>query len=440
MCRDTIPSLGRIFRTLCLIVCCTALGTQTLRAQDPEACSAGLWSAQLDSWCDTPFQPADDHCAPGAATTLIDAFGITDTSAAPTGYTAGMTLLEATQLDPGASLLPNAAAALLSASHPSILYPIDAAVVASLMQDLFDGTITPALATQALDSWNSVEWIGGCPLGCPDQTPPVISCSPVVTLECGETAADPTVTDNMDPNPSLTFTDEIAYGACLLETTITRTWTATDSCGNVATRVQTITTQDTQPPMLTIPVDMALGCFDPTNTNATGTASALDTCDTYPLVTFEDAVTEGGCPSTLTIARTWTATDSCGNSTSATQMLTFSDDLAPALTAPADVTVGCTTDCDDLSTEVGNATAQDDCDPTPAITYADTVTAGACAQERLITRTWTATDACGNSATAVQLISVEDMTAPELNSPGDVTLSCADPLELAGGRKLWHFL
>ena len=434
MCRDAISSGGRILRTLCLILCCTALCSQTLRAQDPEACSAGLWSSQLDTWCATPFQPADDLCAPGPATTFLGAAGITNTSAAPITFDPTLTLFGATLQSGGAfeDILASGAAALLNASHPDILYPVDATLVAQLLQDTFSGAISYALATQALTAWNSVELIGGCPLACGDHSPPRISCDALLSLECGEIADPPTVTDTQDPNPTLTFVDVVSYGDCLLETTITRTYTATDSCGNTATTVQTIVTTDTIPPALTIPADVQLGCFDPTGTNDTGTATAIDICDTYPLVTFNDEVALGDCPSSLTIERTWTATDSCGNSTSATQTISHTDNTPPALTVPADVTVGCTTDCDDLSTEVGNASAQDDCDPTPAIAYTDTTQTGLCAQERLITRTWTATDACGNSSSATQLISVADETAPELNSPGDVTLSCADPLELAG--------
>ena len=41
-----------------------------------------------------------------------------------------------------------------------------------------------------------------------------------------------------------------------------------------------------------------------------------------------------------------------------------------------------------------SATATDNCDPAPIVTYADN-TAGSCPE--VITRTWTATDACGNA-------------------------------------------
>ena len=49
--------------------------------------------------------------------------------------------------------------------------------------------------------------------------------------------------------------------------------------------------------------------------------------------------------------------------------------------------------------------------------------AGTCPD--LITRTWTATDACGNVGMAVQLITVEDTTAPTVTAPLDATVDCS---------------
>ena len=50
--------------------------------------------------------------------------------------------------------------------------------------------------------------------------------------------------------------------------------------------------------------------------------------------------------------------------------------------------------------------------------------------EYTITRTFTATDACGNSTSASQTITVEDTTAPELSIPADYTVECSDELIL----------
>src|SRR5438093_1346957 len=42
-------------------------------------------------------------------------------------------------------------------------------------------------------------------------------------------------------------------------------------------------------------------------------------------------------------------------------------------------------------------TASDACDPSPTLTFADVTTPGSCPQNCDVTRTWTATDHCGNS-------------------------------------------
>ena len=49
-----------------------------------------------------------------------------------------------------------------------------------------------------------------------------------------------------------------------------------------------------------------------------------------------------------------------------------------------------------------------------------------CSSNYVVTRTFTATDACGNHANAEQVIVIQDTTAPEFTEdlPGDVTLDC----------------
>ncbi len=71
---------------------------------------------------------------------------------------------------------------------------------------------------------------------------------------------------------------------------------------------------------------------------------------------------------------------------------------------------------------VGRATATDNCDPAPVVTWADSITPGACPQELVITRTWTATDHCGNSVSCVQTITVVDTTPPTITCPAPVSV------------------
>lgn len=261
---------------------------------------------------------------------------------------------------------------------------------------------------------------------------PVITCPADATVECGA-PTDPTTTgqavavDGCSGVPIATTFADAVTAACGNTSTITRTWSATDTSGNVVSCAQTITIVDTTAPILTTPADASIACDAPSDPAATGAATATDACDAAPAVTFADSTTPGACPQNSTITRTWTASDACGNSVSADQIITISDTLAPVVTPPADVTVECGASTDPTST--GAATAADNCDAAPTVTFADTVTPGICPQESVITRTWTATDACGNASSASQVITIADSVAPVLSIPADAVVECDQPTD-----------
>ena len=58
------------------------------------------------------------------------------------------------------------------------------------------------------------------------------------------------------------------------------------------------------------------------------------------------------------------------------------------------------------------------------ITVEEVTTAGACAGDYVITRTFTATDDCGNATTDTQTITIVDTTAPVLTIPADYSAEC----------------
>jgi len=196
--------------------------------------------------------------------------------------------------------------------------------------------------------------------------------------------------------------------------TYTVTVTSASGCSaEASTRVEL----DTAAPLLTVPSDAEVECGGSTDPARTGEAAATDDRDLSPTVTFSDVATLGACGGfSGTIERTWTATDACGNSVSAVQTITVVDTTDPVLSVPADVTVEC--DADSSSASTGVATATDNCDPAPAVTESDSVAAGTCLQESVITRTWTATDACGNVASEIQTITIVDTTPPSLSVSG----------------------
>jgi hypothetical protein len=260
-----------------------------------------------------------------------------------------------------------------------------------------------------------------------DNIPPAITCPPNVTIQCTASTAPAntgtaTATD-CDPTPTITSSDVIVPGSCPQESTITRTWVATDDCGNSSSCVQTIFVDDSVPPSITCPPNVTIECSGSTDPGSTGTATASDNCDGTPTVGFTDVTVAGVCAQGIAITRTWVATDDCGNSSSCVQSILLDDIVAPQINCPPDVTIECTAST--LPANTGSPTGTDNCDPTPTFTFADVTVAGACPQERTITRTWTSTDDCGNSSTCIQIIFVDDSTPPVITCPPSVTISCS---------------
>ncbi|MFV5686982.1 hypothetical protein ACM55I_16260, partial [Flavobacterium sp. GB2R13] len=256
-----------------------------------------------------------------------------------------------------------------------------------------------------------------------DKTAPVLSEAPAdVTAECSAVpaAATLTATDNCDAAPVVIFEEVRTDGNCASNYTLTRTWTATDVCGNTASKAQVITVQDKTAPVLSeTPADVTAEC---SAVLAASTLTAIDNCDAAPVVTFEEVRTDGNCASNYTLTRTWTATDVCGNTASKAQVITVQDKTAPVLNeAPADVTAECS-----AVPAAATLTATDNCDAAPVVTFEEVRTDGNCASNYTLTRTWTATDVCGNTASKAQVITVQDKTAPVLSeAPADVTAECS---------------
>ena len=232
-----------------------------------------------------------------------------------------------------------------------------------------------------------------------------------ITVECDAvpTAETLTATDNCG-SANVSFEETTAAGNCSGNYVLTRTWTATDECGNDTVHTQTITVQDTTAPTFneTLPTDITVEC-DAVPTAETLTAS--DNCGSAD-VTFEETTAAGNCSGSYTLTRTWTATDECGNDTVHTQIITVEDTTTPTFneTLPTDITV----ECDAVPT-AETLTATDNCG-IANVSFEETTNAGSCSGSYTLTRTWTATDECGNDTVHTQVITVEDTTAPILVS------------------------
>jgi hypothetical protein len=212
--------------------------------------------------------------------------------------------------------------------------------------------------------------------------------------------------DWTSPSPLLTLSPIAQCRECNVSLTVAC------SDGSFETRCSKVTTTDGTPPVVSCPASKVISCDQSSDPAHTGMATATDNCALYPFVTHSDSVTPGICASAKEIARTWTATDGCGNSSSCMQNINVVDTTPPVLSGvPGNITVEC-----DSVPGTAAVTAADNCDTSVPIVFSETRTNGSCPSNYTLTRTWRTTDSCGNTVTATQVIKVQDTTAPTITS------------------------
>jgi len=188
--------------------------------------------------------------------------------------------------------------------------------------------------------------------------------------------------------------------------TRTRTYTVADDCGNETQCVQTFTFEaDTEGPQIDCPVDITgLSCGDelpPAETTLSGTDNCGSVIEFTVTVVNDSDLPTSFCEDTnLSITRTYTVADDCGNETQCTQTFTFEQDTeGPQIDCPADVTgLSCG---DELPPAETMLSGTDNCGGTiqfvvMAVEDSDSPT-NFCEDTNLsITRTYTIADDCGN--------------------------------------------
>src|SRR5258706_12219299 len=120
----------------------------------------------------------------------------------------------------------------------------------------------------------------------------------------------------------------------------TRTWRATDDCGNFSECSQKVTVVDTTKPTITCVPDKTVECtsvwdFDP--------PIASDTCGGVRVTVVSTTTNRTDhCGNTFDTTRTWRAIDDCGNFSECSQKVTVVDTTKPIITCVPDKTVECT--------------------------------------------------------------------------------------------------
>jgi hypothetical protein len=245
---------------------------------------------------------------------------------------------------------------------------------------------------------------------------PDVANLPTVTGECEVTVNPPTATDNCAGTVTATTPDQLTYTAA---GTYTIHWTYSDGTGNTSGQNQTVVVTDVQAPTIALdgPSSVTIECH---TTYVDPGVTTADNCAPENV-----HVTTTGLPNTNVLGTytvTYTATDSGGNQASVQRTVIVQDTTAPTITAPANVTVGtgpgastCSTVVSDA--QLGNATAGDNCSVT--VTRSG-VPAGNIFPKGNTTVTYTATDGGGNTATATQVVTVNDTTLPTISCQANI--------------------
>ncbi len=262
----------------------------------------------------------------------------------------------------------------------------------------------------------------------PDTTKPTIIPLPDLKISCESVVpapTQPTVSDNCDPNPVVTFSSTTTEGKCGNNKTILYTWTVTDASGNVAVYTQTISVIDNTKPVLSAVTPLLEASCDDIPLPESPTAT--DNCDNDVQITVRDVRDPkhfSFCKESYALYRIWTATDNCGNYDTIVQKIIVKDNTAPFFISvvPNDTTIVCgkTIPAPPSLLIVG-----DNCDANPYTYYKEEKIPGTCAGSYVVRRTWTATDACGNATPVVQNITIIDNDKPRFTSvPANITVDC----------------
>lgn len=252
-----------------------------------------------------------------------------------------------------------------------------------------------------------------------DQTPPVFDPPPSdITVQCpGD--IPPTVSiswsDNCDGVGSVTGIDMSDGNSC--PEIVTRSWTYTDVCGNSAAVTQLITIlDDIVPVFATPPADTIVACIE--DIPEQEALAWEDNCDGSGTVSPLNLLDGDDCTAMLT--RFWSYTDACGNSSVVTQRVFIMDNIPPVIdTPPADITVAC---AEEIPIQV-DLEWSDNCDGFGMVSSVDVSDGNTCPET--ITRSWSYTDACGNSVFVSQLIVIHDTIPPTVEQEAeDFTMEC----------------
>jgi hypothetical protein len=249
-------------------------------------------------------------------------------------------------------------------------------------------------------------------------------CGSNLVVECIDDVPAPDTNSVTATNAVDLFflSDDATTNGCQID--ITRTYGAVNSCGATSTCAQVITVLDTTAPLLAGLTNLvfeygAAWDYQP--------PEVIENCgsNNYTLQ-ITSTVTNPLCGNTYEAIRTWTAIDSCSNSTSFTQSVTVHDTTPPTFAGLTNQVIEFGDLWDFITPQ-----ATDIADGTNVtLLISSTTTNPLCGNTFEAIQTWTAIDSCSNSASFTQSVTVQDTTPPTFAGLTNQVIECGD---------LWNF-
>ena len=309
------------------------------------------------------------------------------------------------------------------------------------VSDVSDGNSCPEIITRTY-SIDDVAWNTGTAvqlITVDDNTPPTASNPAPVSVQCIASVPVPNISvvtdeaDNCTAAPVVAFISDVNNGGAGCTASpyiVTRTYSVTDACGNSINVTQTITAIDNTPPTASNPAPVSVQCIASVPApNISVVTDEADNCTAAPVVAFISDVNNGGAGCTASpyiVTRTYSVIDACGNSINVTQTITAIDNTSPTASNPAPVSVQCIASVPAPNISVVTDEA-DNCTAAPVVAFVSDVNnggAGCTASPYIVTRTYSVTDACGNSINVTQTITAIDNTSPTASNPAPVNVQC----------------
>ena len=191
-----------------------------------------------------------------------------------------------------------------------------------------------------------------------------------------------------------------------------------DGVGNVGERVTYTWTVDTIAPTILPLSDITVPCGSPYDPSRTGIPTYSDDTDRSPLASYNDTLGTG-CQT----IRTWTVTDHAGNTANITQIISFTNAIAPSVGGDEEVFVPCgETDkltSPDYVVKALNVTSP--CGREVTVDYTNSRPITECGIT--VTRQWRIVDDCNSVTYFTQVIHVLFQTFPDFPANGQMHVS-----------------